>query len=172
MKMKKICYLAVSLLLLGCSTEDDGGGKTVEPPKETEVPVAVDDEVTTAENTSLKISGLLDNDTVYQYARITSFDASTEEGGSVTDNRDGTFTYNPPTNYTGQDTFQYTICDNATKPNCSSATVKITVTAASPVAENDAYETEEDKPITISSYLDNDQLLDNASYSTLNTEGT
>ena len=170
--MKKILFLAASMIILGCSKEDDGGAKPIDPVTGTEVPVAVDDEVSTTENSSLTISGLLDNDTVFEYARITTFDATSQKGGSVVDNRNGTYTYNPPQNFVGEDSFEYTICDNAPTPNCSTATVKITVTAASPVAVDDAYETTEDKSITISNYLQNDELVDNAAYKTMSTEGT
>lgn len=170
--MKKIFLLMAVATIMGCSTEEDGGTQPIDPPGGEKVPVAVDDEVTTAENTALRISGLLDNDTVFEYARVTKLDASTEEGGTVTDNRDGTYTYNPPANYVGQDSFGYTICDNASTPNCSSATVKITITAASPVAQDDAYETVEETSLTITSYLENDQLLDNATLDSFSLEGT
>ena len=172
-EMKKLLFLGVLALFLGCSSEDDGGGviPPVEPPVE-EVPVAVDDEVTTSENTSVKITGLLNNDTVFDFARITAFDNETEEGGSVTDNKDGSYTYNPPANFTGEDSFNYTICDNASSPNCSTAAVNITVTASSPTAVDDAYETQEDKILKIISHLNNDDLADNAEIVEVGVEGT
>jgi endonuclease I len=169
--MKKILFFAFSILLLGCSTDDGGDNKSVDLPAEEQVPVAVDDEVTTSENTEIIIEGLLENDIIFEYARITKVDAESKEGGSVINNRNGTFTYTPPQNYIGEDAFEYTICDNASNPNCSSANVLITITAASPVAEDDNYETQENKSIRISSYLDNDQLLDNATVASIDVEG-
>ncbi|HSP41191.1 MAG TPA: Ig-like domain-containing protein, partial [Gillisia sp.] len=137
-----------------------------------EVPVAVDDELSTSENTSLKFSGLLDNDTVYEYARISSIDSQTTKGGTVVDNRDGTYTYTPPKDFLGEDTFKYTMCDNASPRRCSTATVTVTVTAASVVAVEDTYETEEDKVLIITNHLDNDNLPDNATVSSVGIEGT
>ena len=170
--MKKILFLAASLIVLSCSKEEDGETiSPAEPSAGEEIPVAVDDEVSTAENTSLKISGILDNDTVFDYARITDFDTNSAEGGTIEDNRDGTLTYTPSQDYIGNDSFDYTICDNAGTPNCSTATVKIAVTAASPVAEDDSYETTEGKSLSILNYLANDELLDNAKVTSIDTEG-
>ena len=157
---KSIIFVA-AISLFGCSGDDEAVGP-ITPDPEQDVPVAVDDAVTTAENTVLTISGLLDNDTVFEYARITNIDSESQQGGSIVDNRNGTYTYTPPQNYVGEDTFGYTICDNAGTPNCSSATVTVTITAASPVAVDDSYETSEDTGITIRNYLNNDQLVDNA----------
>ncbi len=171
-EMKKLLFLAALLFFMGCSTDDGGGNvKPPEPPIQ-EVPVAVDDEVSTSENASLKINGLLTNDTVFDFARITSFDSETTKGGEVIDNRDGSYTYTPPQDFTGEDSFSYTICDNAATPNCSSATVSITVTASSPTAVDDAYETQEDKILKIISHLSNDDLADNADITDIGTEGT
>lgn len=161
------------LVVLGCSKDDEGGvTPPVEPPVEGEAPVAVDDEVETSENTELVIRDLLDNDTVVDYARITGFDSTTEEGGEVMDNRNGTYTYTPPQDFTGKDSFEYTICDNADKPNCSTATVLITVTAASPVAVDDAYQTEEEKTLIITNYLANDDLADNSTVASVDATGS
>ena len=172
-KMKKLLFFCALALSLSCSTEDEGGGGNppIEPPVE-EVPVAVNDEVSTTENTSIKISDLLTNDTVFDYARITAFDSETAEDGTVTDNGDGTLTYDPPQNFIGEDSFNYTICDNAETPNCSTATVTITVTASSPTAVDDAYETQEDKILKIITHLNNDDLADNSTITEVGVEGT
>ncbi|MFN4762176.1 Ig-like domain-containing protein [Gillisia sp. Q332] len=170
--MKKILFLIAALLILACNKDDEGGVKPPVEPPAAEVPLAVDDALSTSENTSLKFSGLLDNDTVYEYARITSIDSQTTKGGTVVDNRDGTYTYTPPTDFMGEDTFEYTMCDNASPKNCSSAAVTITVTAASVLAVDDAYETEEDKVLTITNHLDNDDFPDNAVVSSVDAEDT
>lgn len=170
--IKKFLFLIVVLLVLGCSKDDEGGVvPPVEPPEEN-LPVAVNDRFTTTENTALKINGLLENDTVYEYARITSVDVESLKGGTVVDNRDGTYTYTPPTDFTGEDNFEYTMCDNSSPNNCSTATVTIEVTEASLEAVDDAYQTEEDKVLTISNHLNNDDLPVNAVISTLGIEGT
>lgn len=169
--MKKLLFFAAGAFILGCSSDDDGGGTgTIVPPVEEQIPVAVDDQVTTEENTGLTISDLLENDTVFEFARITDVDSESAEGGSIVNNRNGTFTYTPPQNFVGQDSFNYTICDNASTPNCSSATVNITITAASPVAVDDSYETQENKILRISNFTNNDELVDNAALESINAD--
>ncbi|MGM1054569.1 MAG: Ig-like domain-containing protein [Bacteroidota bacterium] len=170
--MKKILFLMAALMILACSKDDEGGVKTPVDPPVANVPVAVDDELSTSENTSLKFSGLLDNDTVYEYARITSIDSQTTKGGTVVDNRDGTYTYTPPPNFMGEDIFEYTMCDNASPNKCSTASVTVTVTAASVEAIEDAYQTEEDKVLMVTNYLDNDDVPDIAVVSSIGVEGT
>lgn len=169
--MKKILFFIAALLMLGCSTDDDSSSAPPVVPQ-VDLPVAVDDQLTTTENTALTFSGLLDNDTVFEFARITTFEAETTEGGKVVDNRDGTYTYTPPSNFMGEDTFEYTMCDNATPSNCSTATVTVTITAASPVAVDDAFETVEEKVLIISTHLNNDDLTDNAVITSIGVEGT
>lgn len=175
-KIKKLLFFMTLSLMLGCSTEDDGGGTNppVDPPVEEEVPVAVDDEFSTTENTSLAITGsvLMDNDTVFDFARITQFESETEAGGTVVAGSNGIYTYTPPQDFTGEDSFSYTICDRAATPNCSTGTVNITVTGSSPVAVDDAFETQEDKILKIIAHLNNDDLADNAAISEVGVEGT
>lgn len=158
-----------TLAILGCSNDE---GIIAPPEQETKLPVAVDDELTTTENTPLVFNSLLDNDTVHEFARITSFESPTSEGGTVVDNRNGSYTYTPPTDFEGEDSFKYTMCDNSNPQNCSTATVTITVSAASPVAEDDSYETEEEKVLLISTHLNNDDLADNAEITGVGVEGT
>ncbi|WP_344788853.1 Ig-like domain-containing protein, partial [Postechiella marina] len=47
--------------------------------------------------------------------------------GTVTLNPDGTITYTPEDGFTGEDTFTYTICDDANPALCDTATVTVTV---------------------------------------------
>ncbi|WP_435264335.1 tandem-95 repeat protein [Tenacibaculum sp. nBUS_03] len=57
--------------------------------------------------------------------------------GTVTINADGTYTYTPNPGFTGEDTFEYEVCDNGSPALCSTAVVTITV---SPVdGTNDSY---------------------------------
>lgn len=170
--MKKFLFYAIALFVISCSKNDEGGVVSPVDPPEEELPVAVNDRFTTAENTSLNFSGLLDNDTVYGYARISSVDTESLKGGAVVDNRDGTYTYTPPSDFRGEDSFEYEMCDNSSPKNCSKATVTIEVTEASLKAVDDSYETEEEKVLTISNHLDNDDFPVNAVVSTLGIEGT
>ncbi|MGB5942121.1 MAG: Ig-like domain-containing protein [Leeuwenhoekiella sp.] len=152
--------LPLFLFILGCSSTDEPEAEVIM--QDDEVPTAVDDTKQTEENTPLDFDDLMENDTVFGFARISAIQNISEKNGSITDNRIGTYTYEPPSNFIGEDSFTYTICDNKTPQNCSTATVRIMVTAASPIAADDAYQTEEEVVLIIRSFLDNDDLLDNA----------
>ena len=45
----------------------------------------------------------------------------------ITDNRNGKNSYNPAKSFVGINTFTYTLCDRENTPNCSTATVTITI---------------------------------------------
>ncbi|MFD1094393.1 Ig-like domain-containing protein [Salegentibacter chungangensis] len=170
--MKKLVYLAISVLILGCSTEED---PTPQPNPTPENPVAVDDALSAKENEELVIDAdvLLDNDTTTDNARISSFEASTSEGGELKDNRDGTYTYNPPADFQGEDTFSYTICVPGDSDRCSTATVTVNVgDAGDPQANADTYETAENTSLSIKNHLSNDVVVDNASVIKVEYEGT
>lgn len=75
-----------------------------------------DDAITVVENESTITEVLTANDQLPTTISagvftISAFDATTEQGGSVTDNGDNTFNYLPPVNYTGPDSFTYTVDD-------------------------------------------------------------
>ena len=167
----KFCGLALLALLISCSGGDDSS-VTPEPEPEVDKPVAQADAYTTGENDPVTFDDLLDNDTIVACGRVSEIDSESAQGGTVVDNRDGSFTYTPPSNFTGEDTFEYTLCDALTPVNCSSATVTITVTGSDPVAVDDAYETTENSTYKINNYLENDEVLDNATVTELDLTGT
>ena len=158
------------LVIFSCSGGDDSPS-TPEPEPEVKKPVAVDDSYTTGENEPINIKDLLSNDTVYDYGRVAGTDNNSEQGGTIIDNRDGSFKYTPPTNFTGTDSFTYKLCDAETPINCSSAKVTITVTGADPLAVDDSYEVIENKTFQINNYLENDDLRDNATVSSIDLDG-
>jgi len=89
---------------------------------------------------------------------ITVTDNTNPDNGSVTVNPDGTYTYTPDQGFTGEDTFEYTICDNQTPALCDTATVTIQVldtTENITTAVDDAYYGFPDTDIT-GNVLDND----------------
>lgn len=161
--MRKFFYLVLTVFILGCSSED-----TPEPqpqPQPDENPVAKADKLNAVENEdyTFESSILLENDELVDNSRITGFDTETTEGGSITDNRDGTYTYTPPSDFKGDDTFEYNLCVPGDSDRCSTATVTISVgDAGDPVANDDSYQTHENESYTIRNYLDNDDPKDNA----------
>ncbi len=91
-------------------------------------PVAVDDAYTATMNTLLTVvaaGGVLQNDFDDDILSVTAFSAMSAQGGAVLVNANGSFTYNPPVNFTGNDTFTYTITDSDLQTN--SGTVRIRV---------------------------------------------
>lgn len=104
-----------------------------------------DDSLTTGINTSANTGIVLANDLLSSMLvagrfSVTGFDATTAQGGSVTDNGDGTFTYMPPVEYTGPDSFTYTVDDGIDHSDTqtygaqgyytATATVNVNVTTA------------------------------------------
>ena len=92
-----------------------------------DAPLAVNDSATTSQNTPVVISVLAnDSDVDGGTLAITSFTPGTN--GSVSSNGNGTLTYTPGFNFTGSDSFGYTITDGQGGTN--SATVSLTVTVS------------------------------------------
>jgi uncharacterized repeat protein (TIGR01451 family) len=127
-------------------------------------PVAVNDNYTTSKNNALTIAapGVLTNDSDIDGGALTIVSSTVPSHGTVTANADGSFTYTPALNYSGSDSFTYTISDGSLT---ASATVNLTVTPsnAAPTAINDSYSTAEDTPLTIAGQgvLSNDTDPDN-----------
>lgn len=169
--MKQMVLMLVAVLFFGCSSEDTPKPK---PEPVTDDLAAVDDNITARENEELiiEVDLLLENDTAVDNARISDFDSETEKGGSLSDNRDGTFTYNPPADFIGQDSFTYDLCVPGDSDRCAVATVTINITdAGEPVANDDSYEVSENSNLDLNNFLENDELIDGASLSEINDEG-
>jgi large repetitive protein len=127
-----------------------------------DLPVAVNDVVTTNEDTSVIIPVLV-NDTDADGDTLTivasGLQTPTANNGTVVVNANGTLRYIPNPDFNGTDTVTYTISDG--KGGFSTATVTITVNPVNdlPVAVNDSATTNEDTPVTVS-VLANDSDLD------------
>jgi len=92
---------------------------------------AVNDFFITPPNTKLENFSVVANDTstgTLDVANITDTGIPNNTG-TLTNHKDGTFTYEPPTDFSSPVpvTFQYTVCDQETKILCDTATVYITV---------------------------------------------
>lgn len=170
--MKKLILLCSTALIFGCSSGGDDASPPKEEPKDDGVPVAVNDTATTPEDSQLFLTTLLNNDTVVDNARINAFDSATTQGGTVVDERTR-YVYTPKTGFVGDDTFTYTLCDDDSPANCSTATVTITVTdEGNPVASNDAYSVVEGSTTVFDELLMNDDTTDNAVLTSIDGGGT
>ncbi len=174
--MRKFSTLVIiTFLCINCSS---GGDDPSPVPTDPETPtggesVAVNDRFDAFEDTDFTIENLLSNDTIEDNASITSFDATTTQGGSIVDNRNTTYTYAPVDDFVGDDTFTYTICDSDTPADCSTATVTITVAdSGNPVAEDDALNVLLNTTKTITTLLENDSAIDEAVLSSVDNSST
>ncbi len=116
---------------------------------------AVDDINNTYVNTPVSGNVLTnDDDAEGDTQTVTSLTVTTVQGVTVTIAADGTYTYTPPTDYVGGDSFVYTVCDSGSPQACDSATVYIEVqpdpTSGNepPVANADTNTTEVGVPVS------------------------
>ncbi|APZ54652.1 Ig-like domain-containing protein [Salipiger abyssi] len=122
-----------------------------------DMPVAVDDAVTTDEDVAVVID-VLANDSDPQGDPLTVTGA-TATNGTVTVNDDNTLTFTPDADYNGPADITYTVQDP--DGNSASANVAVTVTPVNdaPVANDDTADTTEDTPVTLDPTL-NDTDVD------------
>ncbi len=92
-----------------------------------DLPVANDDKATIQEDAPIMTINALANDTDADGDRLIVVNATQGRNGSVTINTDGTLTYAPGGNFSGTDTFSYTLSDG--KGGTDTATVEMTVDA-------------------------------------------
>jgi hypothetical protein len=122
-------------------------------------PLARNDSYTATINTQLVVaaSGVLANDSGAPLpTAVPIASGPTTQGGTVTLNANGSFTYNPPSGFTGSDTFDYTATNSS--PETDTATVTITVGPADtpPTAVNDTATVNEDTSNNAIDVLTND----------------
>lgn len=129
-------------------------------------PMAMDDQVTTAEDSALTIAAatVLGND-----AEIDAGDVITITGVGAPANGTATLQpssilYTPAANFNGVDTFSYTISDTGGLTSTATITVTVTPTNDAPVAVDDSAATNEDTPVAVSvttndSDIDGDPLV-------------
>jgi VCBS repeat-containing protein len=118
-----------------------------------DAPAANNDAYTTDFNTTLTVNaalGVLSNDTDADGNVLTAILETSTSNGTLTFNADGSFTYTPNGGFSGADSFSYKANDGTADSNV--ATVTINVGAApnvAPVANDDAYATNEDTPLPV-----------------------
>src|SRR6185503_16092600 len=111
-------------------------------------PVAVPDTATTAEDMPVTIA-VLANDLDPEGDALGVIEVGVAAHGTATAEPDGTVTYTPAANYTGPDTFTYTIGDGHGGTASTTVTVMVTAVNDPPVAGGDGYSTNEDTPLTV-----------------------
>ncbi|EAT15688.1 tandem-95 repeat protein [Desulfuromonas acetoxidans] len=137
-----------------------------------DAPAAADDYYTTDEDITLEVDGSIDptilandNDIDLDTLTVNTTPITDVANGSLTLNADGTFTYTPDENFSGNDSFVYQISDGA--GGTAQATVYIAVNPVNdaPEADDDFYSTNEDVALVVDGTIDptvlaNDNDLD------------
>ncbi|MFL0141395.1 Ig-like domain-containing protein, partial [Tenacibaculum maritimum] len=124
------------------------------------VPDSQDDTVTTTEDTAV-IVGIYGNDNdIPTDGTLIITDPSNgtvtiDNGGTPNDPSDDVVTYTPDADFNGTDTFDYTICDNASPANCTTSTVIVTVNATPDAVDDTEVTTEGGVSVEVDIY-DND----------------
>ncbi|KIN69800.1 putative hemagglutinin/hemolysin-related protein [Sulfitobacter donghicola DSW-25 = KCTC 12864 = JCM 14565] len=121
--------------------------------EETDPPVAVDDTAETDEDTPVVID-VLENDSDPDGDPLEITEATSPDG-TVTINDDGTIEFTPNPDFNGEATIEYTITDGNGGEDTAEVIVTVNPVNDGPLAEDDAAETDENTPVTVS-VLDND----------------
>ena len=118
-------------------------------------PVARDDSFTINEDTILTMPapGVLINDTDVDSALLIAVLVSAPVRGTLTLLTNGSFLYEPNTNYHGADTFTYRVNDGTADSSVATVTITVNPIDDAPVAANDAYSVNEDTPLNVAATM-------------------
>ena len=116
-----------------------------------DLPVATDDLIAVAEDTSIVIDMpfLLSNDTDADGDTLVVSGHTQVAHGTLTDNPDGTLGYAPNANWSGDDSFDYTVSDGHGGAATATVTLRVMPFNDPPVAVDDVATTDEDTLVDI-----------------------
>jgi VCBS repeat-containing protein len=116
-----------------------------------DAPVADNDAFATNEDTALIMGapGVLDGDTDPDGDALTAQLVSGPTHGTLALNPDGSFTYTPGANFNGDDSFTYQANDGTEDSNVATVSLTVRPVNDAPVADDDAYATDEDTPLIV-----------------------
>jgi len=92
---------------------------------------------------------VLGNDSDADGNTLTAAPENGPSNGTLTLNANGSFTYTPNADWNGTDTFTYRASDGAAASNVATVTITVGAVNDVPVAVDDAYTTDEDKPLRV-----------------------
>jgi large repetitive protein len=146
---------SVTFVVNDGTENSDTTTSTVTVNRVNDAPNAVDDTATTDEDSPVNIN-VKANDADLEEDSITVTGVSDASNGTATINPDDTVRYAPDANYSGEDSFEYRVCDDgrtdgADDPKCDTSTVILAVAAVNdaPVANDDSYNADEDTTLTV-----------------------
>ena len=125
-----------------CDTLQSNATLTVLQP-----PIATNDALTVNEDTTGVVIDVQNNDIDPKGGPLTTtiVNAPTSGGIATVDANDSTITYSPATNFVGNDTITYSVCDTVIPTSCDTAIIVVTVL---PVMDTVSTTTPEDSTIT------------------------
>ena len=141
---------------------------TIEVGAVNDAPDANDDAYATDEDAPLTL-GVLDNDTNVDGDSLSATEVSDPAHGSLALNPDGSLTYRPDPDFNGNDSFSYRASDGSLASEPATVTLRVDPVKDAPNASDDAFETDEDTPLTLhaNAFLDNDTHPDGDGLSVL-----
>ena len=113
-----------------------------------DAPVARDDHAITDEDTPVRIE-VLGNDSDADGDTLSVFGVGPATHGTAVVNRDGTITYTPRPNFSGEDNFAYSVSDGHGGLAAARVFLRVNSVNDAPVARDDSATTNEDTPVTI-----------------------
>ena len=115
-------------------------------------PVAAADTFSTAEDTPLarNAPGVMSNDTDPEGSPLTAAVVTQPANGALSFAANGSFTYTPAANYSGPDSFTYTISDGSRTSLPGTVSLTVTPVNDAPVAAADGYGVLKDTPLVMS----------------------
>lgn len=130
----------------------------VEPPLQ--LPKATDDVYRVAEDTTSNTLNVLINDLVDSRGNLSIVAVGTPDaGGSAQIVGGRSLRYTPQANFTGKETFTYTVSDGLGSTSQATVSVEVSDINENPQAADDAYEVFEDSVGNVLTVLDNDSSL-------------
>jgi VCBS repeat-containing protein len=129
-------------------------------------PVCVADAYEIAEDNVLTVGegGVLANDSDIDSSPLTAALGTGPANGAVVLNSDGTFTYTPNVDFSGEDSFTYIASDGELAGTETTVTITVTPVNDGPVSVADSYEVAEDNVLTVGEdgVLGNDSDVDSS----------
>jgi uncharacterized repeat protein (TIGR01451 family) len=119
---------------------------------ENAAPVARADTYGTSEDAPLSVPatiGLLANDTDAEGGPLSAVQSSNPAHGTLTLNSDGSFTYTPDENYTGEDSFTYQSFDGSSFSPIVTVTLNVQAVNDPPTGQSDSYSAVRDQTLNV-----------------------
>ncbi len=115
-----------------------------------DAPIAVGDTFTANEDTPVTYTAaqLTGNDVDPENSPLTIASVTSGAGGSAVLNGNGSVTFTPDSNFSGNATFSYTVRDGSLTSNAATVTVAVAPVNDAPIAVGDTFTVNEDTPVT------------------------